>query len=728
MTTNILTPPTPGADADLVNASLSGDRDAFGRIVARYQSLVCSVVYSATGDLGHSEDVAQETFIAAWKQMADLREPAKLRSWLCGIARNLVRNHLRAQGRDPSHRASSLDDISEPPAPEPLPVERAISREEAEILWRTLEQIPETYREPLVLYYREHQSVKAVARDLELTEEAVRQRLARGRKLLQEEVLAFVETALEKTSPGSVFTQTVVGALPAVASAKAASAGSVLAKSAGAKGWLSLGKLGVLWPTLGVVAFQWMAAVKDTKSPRERRFMTRVAWFQIAFAAVSMGIGLYWLPRLLGRRLDYWVALAAGLLAYAAIIVVSFIVVLWRRMCIGIEEGTWTDELDISEQETDRKAFRRSATFALPMLFLIAFSGFFLPWKLHWGRCLVLMGVLSSVVLWGLRSQYHQLRNASRGRLPEFTGWRHPLVLIPAYLLGLPLMMFALCYGMNRFIYSMPVPPGGLIAWALDHSWWIVAVVLAYAALAIVLLRAGIWKSVSALLGQAGRRLLRLMMELSSLTSMEKNFGPLFQQLSLTRQQRSQMKDLLFKKATQGSKRARALMNPRLTAQERAALAAEVKRDMEGVEAEIRRLLGEEGYRVFQRYEKTVSDRLMIEMFSRKTAGTPAALSRETKEELIRALSRARAQFHWTTDISRRNQLATDYALMFSEENIRVFGLEEEQFNQAFLAEAAELLAPQQVAMFRQFQEKQRQSQIAMYKMATRMFAPKGCG
>jgi len=142
MTTDILTPPTPGADADLVNASLSGDRDAFGRIVARYQSLVCSVVYSATGDLGHSEDVAQETFIAAWKQMADLREPAKLRSWLCGIARNLVRNHRRAQGRDPSHRASSLDDISEPSAPEPLPVERAISREEAEILWRTLEQIP----------------------------------------------------------------------------------------------------------------------------------------------------------------------------------------------------------------------------------------------------------------------------------------------------------------------------------------------------------------------------------------------------------------------------------------------------------------------------------------------------------------------------------------------------------------------------------------------------------
>jgi hypothetical protein len=382
--------------------------------------------------------------------------------------------------------------------------------------------------------------------------------------------------------------------------------------------------------------------------------------------------------------------------------------------------------LNISDQEADRKAFRRAATFSLPYLLLLAFSGFFLPWKLHWGRCLVDMAVMSSVVLWCFRSQYHQLRNGSRGRIAKLTGWRHPLVLIPACLLGLPLMVSALNYGIFRFVYCTPVPPVGLFAWVLHHGSWTVAVVLAYAALVIVLLRAGIWKSVSGLSGQAGTRLLRWMMERTPLTSMEKNFGPLFQQLNLTKQQRAQMKDLLYKKATQGGKRGTALLNRRLSEQERAALAAEMRRDMEGVEAEIRRLLGDEGYRVFQLYEKTVSDRLMIEMFSRKTAGTPAALSRERKEELIRALSQARAQFPWTTDISRRNQLAADYAVVFSEENVRVFGLEEEQFNQAFLAEAAEILAPQQAAIFRQFQETQRQSQITMYKTAARMFAPTG--
>ncbi len=73
---------TEATDAELVSECLVGDRDAFGRIVARYQALVCSLAYSATGCLGQSEDLAQETFLAAWTHLSQLREPAKLRAWL----------------------------------------------------------------------------------------------------------------------------------------------------------------------------------------------------------------------------------------------------------------------------------------------------------------------------------------------------------------------------------------------------------------------------------------------------------------------------------------------------------------------------------------------------------------------------------------------------------------------------------------------------------------------
>jgi RNA polymerase sigma factor (sigma-70 family) len=235
-------------DAELVGQTLSGNRDAFGQIVSRYQSLVCSLAYSATGSLGQSEDLAQETFITAWKRLSHLRERDKLRAWLCGIARNRINNFLRREGREPNHQAESIEEITESHSPEPLPVEYTISKEEEGILWRSLERIPEIYREPLILFYREHQSIEAVAASLELSEDAVKQRLSRGRKLLQEQVLAFVEGALERTSPGKVFTVGVLAALPIslATSAKAAAIGataakgSLLAKTAVATGILSI--------------------------------------------------------------------------------------------------------------------------------------------------------------------------------------------------------------------------------------------------------------------------------------------------------------------------------------------------------------------------------------------------------------------------------------------------------------------------------------------------------
>jgi RNA polymerase sigma factor (sigma-70 family) len=226
---------TPCNDAELVAETLGGNRDAFSQIVVRYQSLICSLAYSATGSLGQSEDLAQETFITAWRRLRLLREPAKLRAWLCGIARNRINNTLRREGREPLTASEPLEAAHEAPASEPSPPDQAISREEAAILWRALERIPQLYRDPLVLFYREHQSIEAVAQDLGLSEDAVKQRLSRGRKLLQEQFLAFVAGALKQTSPGKAFTLGVIAALPLLATtAKAATVGTALASQGGA--------------------------------------------------------------------------------------------------------------------------------------------------------------------------------------------------------------------------------------------------------------------------------------------------------------------------------------------------------------------------------------------------------------------------------------------------------------------------------------------------------------
>ena len=302
--TNTMTALASLDDLELVNRSRAGDRDAFGELVTRYQSLICSITYSATGSLATSEDLAQETFLAAWKALTNLREPAKVRSWLCGIARNLCNNSFRKNSREPVHQSTSLDAAVERPATEPLPTEQAVTREEEELLWRTVEQIPETYREPLILFYRERQSVETVARDLELSEDAVKQRLSRGRKLLESQLTAFVETTLSRTTPGRAFTIGVLAALPAFAvSASAATVGASAAKgTAAATSAAGLTLLNaILGPVIGIAGayFGAKASIDATRTPREREFVVRqtkrvvvaVLLFNLAlFAIIFLGM------------------------------------------------------------------------------------------------------------------------------------------------------------------------------------------------------------------------------------------------------------------------------------------------------------------------------------------------------------------------------------------------------------------------------------------------------
>lgn len=300
MTTETMHPGQPN-DADLVADSLGGRREAFRQIVERYQTLVCSLAYSATGNMSQSEDVAQETFISAWKDLRLLRQPDKLRAWLCSIVRNRAQRIRRDEGREPVRNAALLDDAHDSPNDEALPSEQAVSREEEAILWRSLEKIPETYREPLILFYREHQSIEQVAAELELSEDAVRQRLSRGRKLLQEEVQSFVENTLRRTAPGPVFSGAVIAALPmavgatATASASLGAKGAAAAKSGLVAAWL--------WPFLGIFAgfaAQW---AMFGGGPRGRqRLATRIMLIASWIFALVFAIGGQMIVRSLGQR------------------------------------------------------------------------------------------------------------------------------------------------------------------------------------------------------------------------------------------------------------------------------------------------------------------------------------------------------------------------------------------------------------------------------------------
>ncbi|HET7844880.1 MAG TPA: sigma-70 family RNA polymerase sigma factor [Xanthomonadales bacterium] len=282
----------PDSDVVLVTRSAQGSRPAFAQIVERYQALVCSVAYSATGSITRSEDVAQETFIAAWRGIGALREPERLRAWLCGIARNLAHNTVRAHATEPANEALPIEAIADAPAEDALPGDRAIRDEEQAILWRAIGSIPDAYREPLVMFYREQKSIAHVAAALELSEDAVKQRLTRGRRLLQEEVAAFVEGALARSGPGKAFTLAVIAALPGYGVSTSAAAAVLATKGAKSAGWAALA-LGLFGPLIGV-AGAWLGirtGLDSAETPRERDMVKRFA-FRLIASSVLFSIAL----------------------------------------------------------------------------------------------------------------------------------------------------------------------------------------------------------------------------------------------------------------------------------------------------------------------------------------------------------------------------------------------------------------------------------------------------
>lgn len=201
----------------LLKASTAGNPKAFETIVANYQSLICAITYSATGSIEQSEEIAHEVFVKAWKDLSKLRELGKFKSWICAITRNTIQNYLRDKYRNPLQRAAPIEAANLTPSTQAEPADSIIAEEDQALIAHLLGQLPEKYREPLVLYYRHDQSAKAVASALEITEETVRQRLRRGRNMLKDRMTSVMERGIAQSGPGKAFTLTVMGSIAALA-------------------------------------------------------------------------------------------------------------------------------------------------------------------------------------------------------------------------------------------------------------------------------------------------------------------------------------------------------------------------------------------------------------------------------------------------------------------------------------------------------------------------------
>ncbi len=176
-----------------------GDLNALGQLIERHQDDVFAIALATVIDRGLAEDVAQETFIAAFHHRGQLRAPTAVGGWLAAIARNLGRDLLRARRRERLVDLPELEIVSEADSPSHQLDHSSLCRS----VRRALDRLPSRYREVLILYYSCERSVDSIARSLGLTVAATMQRLSRGRRLVQRhgvELHEFVPPARAKRS------------------------------------------------------------------------------------------------------------------------------------------------------------------------------------------------------------------------------------------------------------------------------------------------------------------------------------------------------------------------------------------------------------------------------------------------------------------------------------------------------------------------------------------------
>lgn len=120
-----------GLDESLVVAAQAGSSEAFSRLVERHQQALRAFLRRACGDWAAADDLAQETFLAAWSRIGRLKTGASVRAWLCGIGYNKHLTAVRSAGRERARAAAYEADRVEPvdaPAEDKLALEKAMAQ------------------------------------------------------------------------------------------------------------------------------------------------------------------------------------------------------------------------------------------------------------------------------------------------------------------------------------------------------------------------------------------------------------------------------------------------------------------------------------------------------------------------------------------------------------------------------------------------------------------------
>jgi RNA polymerase sigma-70 factor, ECF subfamily len=160
-----------------------GSRTTVESLVDEHYESLYRYAYRLSGAAADADDLTQETFCKAQACLSQLRDGARARPWLYRILRNCF---LHKRRTEQNHPCISLEGVDELPGrlPEPLPPVDPQQLQEA------LNDLPEVFRTPIILYYFEDLSYREIAEHMDMPLGTVMSRLARGKAYLRNRLLS----------------------------------------------------------------------------------------------------------------------------------------------------------------------------------------------------------------------------------------------------------------------------------------------------------------------------------------------------------------------------------------------------------------------------------------------------------------------------------------------------------------------------------------------------------
>jgi RNA polymerase sigma factor (sigma-70 family) len=198
-------------DGKIIGQCLNGETEVFGLLVDKYKASIYALVYSKIRNFHDAQDITQEVFLEAYRDLRTLRYRDSFLWWLYSIAYNNCRNWLRAQSKRPD---STFIEDSAPEGVERLVqatnIENQNDNPMDEHLHKALDSLPDKYKEVLTLYYLGGMDSIEIAKALCTTPSAIRQRLSRARVQLKGELVDMMGESFRQRRLDAVFTFRII--------------------------------------------------------------------------------------------------------------------------------------------------------------------------------------------------------------------------------------------------------------------------------------------------------------------------------------------------------------------------------------------------------------------------------------------------------------------------------------------------------------------------------------